>query len=127
VVDKWFSLQATSSLPGVLADIEQLLQHPAFELSNPNRFRALVGAFSQGNQVRFHAADGSGYRFLTDQLIRLIPVNPQVSARLLTPLTRWRRYDNNRQALMRAELERVRSQDKLPRDVYEVVEKSLAE
>ncbi|TWJ19774.1 aminopeptidase N [Geobacter argillaceus] len=127
VVDKWFSLQATAILPDTLPRLTTLLNHPAFELHNPNRFRALVGAFSQGNQVRFHAPDGAGYRFLTDQLLQLIPVNPQVAARLLAPLTRWRRFDANRQQLMKIELERIRSMKDLPRDVYEVVTKSLAE
>jgi aminopeptidase N len=126
VVDKWFTLQATSTLPGTLAEVAALLDHPAFELANPNRFRALIGAFSQ-NQVRFHETSGAGYRFLADQLIRLIPLNPQVSARLITPLTRWRRYDPARQSLMRGELERIRALPGLPRDVFEVVEKSLAE
>ena len=126
VVDKWFSLQATSALPGTLAEARSLLAHPAFEIANPNRFRALVGAFSQ-NQVRFHDRRGDGYRFLADQLIRLIPVNPQVAARLLAPLTRWRRFDPARQSLMQGELERIRAVPNLPRDVYEVVEKSLVE
>lgn len=126
VVDKWFSVQASSTLPGTLADVTRLLEHPDFELTNPNRFRSLVGVFSQANQVRFHAADGSGYRFFTDQMLRLIPVNPQVSARLLTPLTRWRRLDPARQALMLAELRRIQALPDLPRDVVEVVEKSLA-
>lgn len=127
VVDKWFTLQATSTLPGTIADVRALLEHPAFELTNPNRFRALVGAFAMANPARFHAADGSGYRLLGDQLCRLIPLNPQVSARMAAPLTRWRRFDPGRQALMRAELERLRALPDLPRDVYEVVEKSLAE
>ncbi len=127
VVDKWFSLQATATLPGTLDRVTALLAHPAFELHNPNRFRALVGAFSQGNQVRFHKPDGAGYRFLADQLLRLIPLNPQVAARLLGPLTRWRRFDANRQQLMKMELERIRGMKDLPRDVYEVVMKSLAE
>jgi aminopeptidase N len=126
VVDKWFTLQATSSLPGTLGEVTALLEHPAFELANPNRFRALVGAFSQANQVRFHAADGAGYRFLADQLLRLIPLNPQVAARLLTPLTRWRRFDANRQAMMRGELARIAALPDLPRDVHEVVVKSLS-
>jgi aminopeptidase N len=125
VVDKWFSLRAGSTLPGALAEITELLNHPAFELANPNRFRALVGAFSQANQVRFHDANGEGYRFLADQLLRLLPLNPQVTARLLIPLTRWRRFDTGRQALMRAELERIKAVPGLPRDVYEVVIKSL--
>jgi aminopeptidase N len=126
VVDKWFSLQATSSLPGTLDEVTSLLEHPAFELTNPNRVRSLVGAFSQGNQVRFHDPGGAGYRFLGNQLLRLIPVNPQVAARLVSPFTRWRRFDPGRQHLMRAELERIRAVSGLPRDVYEIVEKSLA-
>ncbi len=126
VVDKWFTLQALSSLPGTLTEVARLLDHPAFSLTNPNRFRSLIGAFSQGNQVRFHAADGSGYRLVAEELRRLIPLNPQVSARLLSPFTRWRRFDPGRQALMRAELELIRELPNLPRDVYEVVEKSLA-
>jgi aminopeptidase N len=126
VVDKWFTLQATSTLPGTLSEVTALLGHPAFELANPNRFRALVGAFSQANQVRFHDRSGAGYRFLTDQLLRLIPVNPQVAARLLSPLTRWHRFDPTRQVLMKGELARIRAVPNLPRDVYEVVEKSLA-
>ncbi len=125
VVDKWFSLQGGSSLPGTLAEVVALLEHPAFELTNPNRFRSLVGAFSQGNPVRFHEQGGAGYRFLGEQLQRLIPVNPQVAARLISPFTRWRRYDPTRQLLMKAELERIRRVAELPRDVYEIVEKSL--
>lgn len=125
VVDKWFSLQATSILPGTLEEIRTLLDHPAFELANPNRFRSLVSAFSQGNQVRFHAPDGDGYRFLTDQLLRLIPVNPQVTARLLGPLTTWRRFEKQLGTQMQEQLQRILAAPDLPRDVYEVVTKSL--
>ncbi|MGA7828029.1 MAG: aminopeptidase N [Geobacteraceae bacterium] len=127
VVDKWFSVQASSTLPGTIDEVTRLLEHPAFALSNPNRFRSLVGVFSQANQVRFHAADGSGYRYLGDQLIRLIPLNPQVAARLLTPLTRWKRYRPARQALMIEQLRHIEALPDLPRDVFEVVEKSLAD
>ncbi|MDD2319078.1 MAG: aminopeptidase N [Geobacteraceae bacterium] len=125
VVDKWFAVQASSTLPEALAEVTKLLQHPAFELTNPNRFRSLVGVFSQANQVRFHDASGSGYRFFGDQMLRLIPVNPQVAARLLTPLTRWRRFDPARQALLLEQLRRIKALPDLPRDVFEVVEKSL--
>ena len=124
VLDKWFSIQATSNLPGTIDVAEKLIKHPDFELTNPNRFRSLVGAFSQ-NHVRFHAGDGAGYRFVTEQLLRLIPLNPQVSARLLGPLTTWRRYDATRQALMREQLEQIANLANLPREVYEVVTKSL--
>jgi aminopeptidase N len=125
VVDKWFSLQTGSILPGALDEIRSLVEHSAFELTNPNRFRSLVGAFSQGNQVHFHDPSGAGYRFLADQLLRLIPVNPQVSARMLAPLTTWRRFESGRSALMRQELQRIQAVPDLPRDVYEVVSKSL--
>ena len=125
VVDKWFSLQAASTLPVIFDELQKLLKHQAFELANPNRFRSLVSAFSQRNQVSFHDPGGAGYRFLTDQLLRLIPVNPQVSARLLGPLTTWRRFEPGRSALMREQLERIRAVPDLPRDVYEVVSKSL--
>ncbi len=125
VVDKWFTLQATSILPGTLDELRVLLDHPAFELTNPNRFRSLVGAFSQGNQGNFHRPDGSGYRFLADQLLRLIPVNPQVSARMLAPLTGWRRFEKLRSIQMQQQLQRISAVADLPRDVYEVVTKSL--
>jgi aminopeptidase N len=125
VVDKWFTLQACATLPGTLAEVTALLDHPAFELTNPNRFRSLVAAFAQGNQVRFHDREGGGYRFFTDQLLRLIPLNPLVAARIMAPLTRWRRYDPERQALMLKELERIRSLPNLPRDIFEVLAKTM--
>ena len=126
VVDKWFSLQATCTLPGTLGRVRELSRHPAFVLKNPNKVRALIGAFCSGNQVGFHAADGEGYAFLADYVIRLDPMNPQIAARLLTPLTTWRRYDQARQALMRKELERILAVDNLSGDVSEVAGKSLA-
>ena len=125
VVDKWFSLQAASTLASTLDEVQELLNHPAFELTNPNRFRSLVGVFSQRNQVRFHEPSGAGYRFLADQLLRLIPVNPQVSARMLAPLTTWRRFDEPLGLQMQQQLQRILAVADLPRDVFEVVTKSL--
>jgi aminopeptidase N len=125
VVDKWLSLQATSRLPDTLRQVEGLLAHPAFDLRNPNRVRALIGAFAQGNPVRFHAAAGEGYAFLAEQVLRLDALNPQVAARMVAPMARWRRYDQGRQAHLRAQLERVLARPGLSRDVYEVVSKSL--
>jgi len=124
VIDKWFTIQATSRLPGTIDNVRELVCHPDFELANPNRFRSLVGAFSQ-NQAQFHALDGAGYSFVTEQLMRLIPLNPQVAARLLGPLTTWQRFDVDRQQLMLQQLERIRELPQLPRDVYEIVVKSL--
>lgn len=126
VMDQWFSVQAASSLPGGLARVKALMQHPAFTLKNPNKVRALIGAFAGQNLVNFHAADGSGYRFLADLVIELNALNPQIASRQLAPLTRWRKYDAARQALMKAELERILASGTLSSDVYEVVSKSLA-
>jgi aminopeptidase N len=125
VVDKWFMLQATSTLPETLAEVRALLEHPAFEIANPNRLYALVGAFCQNNPVRFHEPSGAGYHFLAEQLLRLIPINPQVSARLLAPFTSWRRFSDRRGSLMRQELKQLREISSLPRDVYENVTKCL--
>ncbi|MCU1724999.1 aminopeptidase N [Pseudomonas sp. 5P_5.1_Bac1] len=126
VMDQWFSVQAGSMLPGGLARVRALMEHPAFTLKNPNKIRALIGAFAGQNLVNFHAADGSGYRFLADIVIELNALNPQIASRQLAPLTRWRKYDAARQALMKGELERIRDSGKLSSDVFEVVSKSLA-
>ena len=126
VMDQWFSVQAGSPMPGALQRVRELMEHPAFTLKNPNKVRALVGAFAGQNLINFHAADGSGYRFLADLVIQLNGFNPQIASRQLAPLTRWRKYDSARQALMKAELERIRSSGELSSDVFEVVSKSLA-
>ena len=126
VMDQWFSVQAGSTLPGGLERVKALMEHPAFTLKNPNKVRALVGAFAGQNLINFHAADGSGYRFLADRVIQLNGFNPQIASRQLAPLTRWRKYDSARQALMKAELERIRNSGELSSDVFEVVSKSLA-
>ncbi len=126
VMDQWFSVQAASGLPGGLERVKALMQHPAFTLKNPNKVRALIGAFAGQNLINFHAADGSGYRFLADLVIELNALNPQIASRQLSPLTRWRKYDSARQALMKGELERILASGKLSADVFEVVSKSLA-
>ncbi|MFJ4145627.1 aminopeptidase N [Pseudomonas sp. NPDC089734] len=127
VMDQWFSVQAGSTQPGGLQRVKELMQHPAFNIKNPNKVRALIGAFAGQNLINFHAADGSGYRFLADLVIELNGFNPQIASRQLAPLTRWRKYDRARQALMKGELERIRSSGELSSDVFEVVSKSLAE
>jgi len=102
------------------------MQHPAFTLKNPNKVRALIGAFAGQNHVNFHRADGAGYSFLADQVIVLDKLNPQIAARQLSPLTRWRKYDAARQQQMKSELERILASGELSPDVYEVVSKTLA-
>ncbi|XOF34208.1 MAG: aminopeptidase N [Candidatus Electrothrix sp. YB6] len=124
VVDKWLVLQATCTLPGTLGRVKELLRHPAFSMKNPNKVRSLVGAFGS-NLQQFHAPDGSGYSFLADCIMELDPVNPQTAARLVTPLTLWKRYDADRQELIKRQLERIAALPGLSRDVGEVVKKSL--
>jgi len=125
VIDKWFSLQAQSQAADTLARVRGLLRHADFEIRNPNRVRSLIGAFAVGNPVRFHAADGGGYQLLADLVIELDGLNPQVSARMVQPLSRWARYDEARQALMKAQLRRILEKEGVSRDVYEVVSKSI--
>jgi aminopeptidase N len=103
------------------------MRHPAFKLTNPNKVRALIGRFCAGNPVRFHAVDGSGYAFLADQVLALDALNPQIAARLVASLSRWRRYEPGRRQRMQAQLERIQHAPKLSRDVYEIVSKSLAD
>ena len=124
VMDKWFVVQASANRASVLQEVRGLMQNPAFSLKNPNKVRSLIGAFVNANPLHFHAADGSGYRFLADQVLALDPANPQIAARLLRAMARWRRFDEGRQALMREQLERV-LQSKASKDVYEVAAKSL--
>ena len=124
VIDKWFSTQALSARPDTGAAVRVLTGHADFTLHNPNRVRALAGAFSM-NQQQFHARDGSGYRFLADILLNLDPINPQTAAKLLPPLGRWQRFDESRQKLMRAELERILATPNLSKDVFEQASKSL--
>ncbi len=126
VVDKWLSLQATSRLPGTLAVVRELMVHEAFNLRNPNKVRALIGAFSQANPWHFHAADGSGYTFLADRILDLNAFNPQIAARLMTAFTRWRKYDPARQQGICTQLERILATPELSPDVYEIAAKSLA-
>jgi aminopeptidase N len=125
VMDKWLSIQALSQLPDTLQVVKRLMGHPIFNLKNPNKVRALVGAFTQGNLVRFHAPTGEGYAFLAENILALDRLNPQIAARLASPFTQWKRYDPKRRTLMKEQLERIRKTPKLSRDVYEIVSKSL--
>ncbi len=125
VVDKWFSLQATSKLPGTLAKVKALMKHEAFDIKNPNKVYALIGAFGHQNPVHFHVESGEGYQFLADIVQQLDVLNPQIAARMVQPLIQWQRYDKNRQDLMRKQLERIANNNKISNDVYELVSKSI--
>jgi aminopeptidase N len=125
VVDKWFSLQATSPRPETLDRVGELMAHPAFTMRNPNRVRALIGAFAYGNPALFHDMSGDGYAFVADRILELDALNPQVASRMIAPLSRWRRYDSARQTLMKDQLQRIRGAKTLSSDVGEIVQKSL--
>jgi aminopeptidase N len=124
VLDKWMGLQAGSPLPETVVAVRGLMKHPAFDIRNPNRVRALVGAFS-ANHLRFHQADGSGYRLVGEVIRTLDGINPQVAARMAGAFESWRRYDAPRQALMRAELEVIRDLSGISPNLFEVVGKML--
>ncbi|KPF79720.1 aminopeptidase [alpha proteobacterium AAP81b] len=124
VIDKWFTVQALSTRGDTLARVRALLGHPDFSLANPNRLRALVGAFG-ANQRHFHDASGDGYRLLADQLLAVDRINPQSAARLAVPLGRWRRFDPRRAALMKAELERIVGTPGVSKDVLEMAGRAL--
>jgi aminopeptidase N len=124
VVDQWFVAQAVCQLPGSLAQVKQLLEHADFDIRNPNKVRSLIGAFCGQNHLGFHDASGEGYEFLADQVLVLDKLNPQIASRLLTPLTRWRKFSAKRQGLMQAQLRRIKAQEELSKDLFEIVEKS---
>jgi aminopeptidase N len=125
VIDKWFTVQALSTRADTLDQVQALLRHKDFTLSNPNRLRSLVGAFA-ANQRRFHAADGAGYRLLADQLLAVDRINPQSAARLAVPLGRWKRFDAARGRLMQAELQRIAGTAGASKDVLEMATRALA-
>jgi len=125
VIDKWLALQASARRDDTLQRVRELMDHEAFDLRNPNRVRALIGAFCAANMAGFHRADGTGYRFVADQVLVLDRINAQVAGRLLSTLTRWRRYAAPRDRLMREQVERIRDAGNLSRDVYEQVTQSL--
>ena len=124
VVDKWFTLQALSLHPDVIAHVRTLAGHPDFTLKNPNRARSLYMAFA-GNPKGFHDASGAGYRMIADVILALDPINPQTAARFVPALGRWRRIEPGRAGLMRAELERIMAHGDLSRDTFEQVSRSL--
>ncbi len=126
VLDKWFAVQATSRLPTTLGRVKQLLAHPDFDIKNPNRVRSVIGTFAQGNPVRFHAADGTGYALVAEQIVTLDALNPQVAARLARAFDRWRKFDAGRQVHAKTALTRIREHAGLSKDVTEVVTRALA-
>ena len=126
VLDKWFTIQAISSRPDTLENVRDLLAHAKFDLTNPNRVRALVGAFSHGNPVRFHTRTGEGYRFLAEQIIRLDPLNPQVAARFVSAFLPWRKFDAARVREMEVVMRDLLERPGLSNDSLEILSKALS-
>ncbi|UTW45998.1 aminopeptidase N [bacterium SCSIO 12696] len=125
VVNQWFAIQAMAPQAGGVERVQALMQHPAFDLKNPNKVRSLIGAFCANNHSQFHRTDGSGYQLLADAIIELDSLNPQIAARLMSPLSKWQKQIPQRQQLMREQLARIMAVEGLSKDVYEVVSKSL--
>mgnify|MGYP005849206931 CR=1 FL=1 len=125
VLNKWFTVQALADLPDVLDRVKKLTKHPDFTLTNPNRCRSLVSAFTM-NAPAFHDPSGEGYKFIGEMLVELDKLNPQVSSRLASSLIQWRRYDEKRGALMKAELEKIKTMKPISEDLFEIVKKGLA-
>ncbi|KAK1430614.1 hypothetical protein QVD17_13477 [Tagetes erecta] len=125
VVNKWFALQSSSDIPGNVENVHKLLSHQAFDLKNPNKVYSLIGGFC-ASPVNFHAKDGSGYKFLGEIVVQLDKLNPQVASRMVSAFSRWKRYDETRQNLAKAQLERIVSANGLSENVYEIASKSLA-
>lgn len=126
VLDKWFALHATQPKDNILATLTMLSEHPQFSMGNPNRVRSLIGSFAFYNSEKFHAPDGSGYKFVTDYLLKLDAINPQVAARIVTPLTQWQRFSETHQLSMKQQLARLLNHPGLSKDLFEKVSKSLA-
>ncbi|WP_025577817.1 aminopeptidase N [Vibrio parahaemolyticus] len=127
VMDKWFALQGTNPAEDALEKVKATMNHEAFSLKNPNRTRSLIGSFLAANPVRFHDKSGSGYQFSGEILRQLNDSNPQVASRMIDPLLKFRKYDEARQAMIRAELEKLKAMDNLAKDLFEKVTKALDE
>lgn len=126
VMDKWFILQGSNPSSDALITIKATMGHKAFSLKNPNRTRSLIGSFAANNAVNFHSKSGEGYAFLGDILLDLNVSNPQVASRLIDPLLKYKKYDSDRQDLMKAQLQRLADLDNLAKDLFEKVTKALA-
>jgi aminopeptidase N len=125
VIDKWFSLQAISPLPGALDQVRALTRHAGFSLANPNRVRALIGAFAHSNLTQFNRADGAGYEFVADTVLALDPKNPQVAARMATAFRTWRMLEEGRRGKAEAALRRIKAVPSPSRDLSDIVERAL--
>ena len=126
VMDKWFVVQAMQPGNGALDKVRELMTHKLFSLDNPNRTRALIGAFSSGNQTGFNRADGAGYKFFAETILTIDKKNPQLAARLLTAMRSWRSFEPVRREHARESLATIATETGLSADVRDIVERTLA-
>ena len=125
VMEKWFMYQASAPMVGSPDHCDELMQHPRFDANNPNKLRSVLSVFAAMNTPNFHADDGSGYRYLARQLAEIDSRNPQVAARIILPLTRFSSFSEERQAMMKGALVRIKSKTDLSNDLTEVIHKAL--
>lgn len=125
VLDKWFTLQAASHHLHALEHVKALVEHPEFKYTNPNRVRSVLGVFGRLNMLGFHRDNGEGYEFMSEQVLKLDAINPQVAARIVAPFTHWKHLDESRQGMMKGALKTILNSENLSKDVYEIVSKSL--
>jgi aminopeptidase N len=126
-MNSWFSVQATSRREDTLEQIVDLMKHPAFDLRNPNKVRALLVTFAVNNPARFHDSDGRAYTFFTDRLLEVDALNSHMGAAMVRPLMSWRRHEAGRAGRLKEQLQRVVAADKLSPNAFEIASKSLAE
>ncbi|MCW7752619.1 aminopeptidase N [Desulfobotulus sp. H1] len=126
VMDKWFQVQALSRRENTLARVEELMGHPLFSMKNPNKVRALIGAFASGNPFRFHRKDGAGYAFLAERVLELDGLNPQVGSRMVSILNAWKTFEEPWRSEMKKALMHIRKKEGLSSDIREVVDRALA-
>jgi aminopeptidase N len=125
VMDKWFAIQASRPGMETLEVVRNLMQHPSFSITNPNKVHSLIGTFSMANPTSFHAADGAAYRFHADRVIELDSLNPQMASRMASAFNQWTRYDQSRQLMMKRELERIAALEGLSPGVFEIISKAI--
>jgi aminopeptidase N len=124
VMDKWFSLQATSPIASNLEEVKDLVNHKLFEITNPNKVRSLFNTFANLNPYSFHARDGQGYAFIADKVIELNTLNPMIASRLLKSMINWKILEPKRAELLKKQLHRINKHELSP-DIEEILRKSL--
>ena len=126
VMDKWFVLAASQVDNSIFSQLKTLVEHRLFSLKNPNRARSLIGAFAMNNPEFFHCKTGKGYQFLAEQITELNTINPQVASRLITPLIQFKSFSTEHQALMKAQLVKLRDLSQLSNDLKEKLDAALS-